>query len=140
MLKRVIALRLALLICVGAPVITFAISYSFDMRAVGRLHEPIRFTFSGDRRPKKITSFVVSERTSDHRWKPVWSISGKMPASGAIEYGEVHSGFKTITLPKTLVTRRVYAAFADDGHGGSAMIIFRFDRDGAMGFPTSLDG
>jgi hypothetical protein len=140
MLTRIIALRFALIICVGAPAVTLAISYSFSMRAVGRLHEPIRFTFSDDRGPKNITSFIVSERTPDHRWKPVWSVSGKIRASDVIEYGVTHSGFKTSTLPKALVAGRVYAAFADDGHGGSAMLVFRFDREGTMRFPTSLDG
>jgi len=138
MLTRIVAVMLLLATASAA----LAMSYSFGSKASGRLDGPILFEFYRDSitRPKTdISRFVVSVRTPDHRWKPVWSVSGRSRVSQPIEYGIPPVGFTTSMRPKKLTSGRVYAAFASDGHGGSSMAVFRFERTGKMTFPRTLD-
>ncbi len=119
-----------------------AMSYDFRTHASGPLHAPVVFAFfddSGTHAKTDVSRFIVSVRTPDHRWKPVWSVSGHSRVSQPIEYGVPPVGFTTSTRPQKLTSGHVYAAFASDGHGGSSMAVFRFDRTGRMTFPRTLD-
>ena len=136
MLARVVALVLL------APSAALATSYVFDTQARGRLGGPVSFEFRADSTTdakRDVTSFTVCERTRDHTWKPVWSINGKALGTTPIVYAVVPPSWNTITPPQRLLARRVYAAFASDGHGGSSGLYFRFDAGGKMTFPDSPD-
>ncbi|MBO0696066.1 MAG: hypothetical protein J2P56_08190 [Verrucomicrobia bacterium] len=135
---RVIAVMLLL----AAGIAAEAASYSFISKASGRLGGPIRFQFYDDSttRPKTdIKSFTVSMRTADDRWKAMWSIVGDTGVAKPIEYGVTPPGFTTMTQPQKLISGRVYAASASDGHGGSSGVTFGFDKNGKMIFPDSFD-
>jgi hypothetical protein len=140
MLARVLAIRSSAFIVLIVPIAAVAMSWSFRMHATGRLGGPLRFEFHDDSDKKniKVERFTVSERTPDHRWKPVWSITAGREVT-AIEYGVRSSDFDETTAAKALISGRVYAAFASARGGGSAMMVFRFDRHGRMTFPESLD-
>src|ERR1700726_931795 len=138
MLMRVVAVILLL----SAGIAAEAMSYSFVSKASGRLGGPIRFEFYGDstRRPKTdIKSFPVFMRTADDRWKAMWSILNGRGLTQPIDYGVTPPGFTTMIQPQKLISGRVYAGFATDGHGGSSKVTFGFDKDGTMIFPDSLD-
>ncbi len=110
------------------------------MHAKGGLSGPLRFEFrdEADRKSIKVEDFTVSQRTADHRWKPVWTLTTKRGVT-AVEYGVPSSGLDESTPAKKLVRGRVYAAFASARGGGSAMMVFRFSKDGKITFPESLD-
>jgi hypothetical protein len=138
MLMRVIAVMLLL----SAGIAAEAMSYSFVCKASGRLGERIRFEFYHDSttRPKTdIKSFTVSMRTADDRWKAMWSILSGRALTKPIVYGVTPAGFTTMIEPQKLISGRVYAAFATDGHGGSSGVTFGFDKNGRMIFPDSFD-
>ena len=138
MLMRVVAVMLLLSAVIAAE----AMSHSFVSKASGRLHGPIRFEFFRDSttRPKTdITSFTVSIRTADDRWKAMWAILSGRGLTQPIEYGVRPPGFTTMIQPQKLIPGRVYAGFATDGHGDSSKVTFGFDTDGTMIFPDSLD-
>jgi hypothetical protein len=130
---------LAMSLASGAVLAT---SYAFRTQASGGLRGPVSFEFSEFRadstaRAKRdVTSFTVSQRTRDHKWIPIWSISGKALDATAIVYGVVPPNWNTITPPqRRLLAGRLYAAFALDERGGSSGVYFRFDADGKMTFP-----
>ena len=138
MLMRVMALMLLL----SAGIAAETVSHSFVSKASGRLGGPIRFEFYSDStaHPKTdIASFTVSMRTEDDRWKAMWSILSGRGLAQPIEYGVTPSGFTTMIQPQKLVSGRVYAGFATDGHGGSSRVTFGFDKNGRMTFPDSFD-
>lgn len=138
MLMRVFAVILLL----SASIAAEAMSYSFVCKAGGRLGGPLRFEFYRDssRRPKTdIKSFTISMRTADDRWKAMWAILNGPGLTKPIEYGVTPPGFTTMIQPQKLVPGRVYAASANDGHGGSSGVTFGFDKDGTMIFPDSFD-
>jgi hypothetical protein len=138
MLMRVVILMLLLVTADAA----LAKSYSFESRASGRLGRPIKFLFYRDwimRAKTDIQSFTVSVWTSDHRWKAVWSVDGGRRLTEPIEYGVTPPGFGTPIAPRTLLPGLVYLGSASDGHGGLSAVIFRFDKNGRMTFPDSLD-
>ena len=138
MLMRVIAVMLLLFAGIAAE----AMSYSFVCKASGRLGGRIRFEFYDDSttRPKTdIKSFTVSMRTADDRWKAMWSILSGRDLTQPIVYGVTPAGFTTMIEPQKLISGRVYAAFATDGHGGSSGVTFGFDKNGRMIFPDSFD-
>jgi len=138
MLMRVAAVMLLLSAVIAAE----AMSHSFVSKASGRLGGPIRFEFfrNSTTRPKTdITSFTVSIRTADDRWKAMWAILSGRGLTRPIEYGVTPPGFTTMIQPQKLIPGRVYAGFATDGHGGSSKVTFGFDKDGTMIFPDSLD-
>ena len=119
-----------------------AMSYIFRTQVSGHLGGPIKFKFRDDvskREKTNIESFAVSVRTPDHRWEAIWSIGEGRRVTQPIEYGVTPPGFTTQILPQQLLPGRVYAAFASDGHGGSAGILFRFSKDGTITFPESPD-
>jgi hypothetical protein len=123
----------------GASV--FGTSYVFDVRPVGNLKGPIVFEFydaSGKRIEANIADFAVSERTSNRRWKCVWSLVGEKRVKD-ITYGASYPGLKETRAAKKLVAGKVYGAFASDGSGGSAGRYFRFKDDGTMILPDSPD-
>lgn len=134
---------LALTFLLAAGIAAGAARHSFACRASGRLGKTIGFEFFGDEaktRPKTdITSFTVSTRTEDDRWKAMWSISSGHGVTHPIRYGMTPPGFITVIRPQKLVPGRVYAASASDGHGGSSSLTFGFDKDGTMIFPDSYD-
>jgi hypothetical protein len=136
---RVVAVMLLL----SAGIAAESMSYSFVSKAIGRLGGPIRFEFYRDSttHPKTdIKSFTVSMRTADDRWKAMWSIlSGGGGLTQPIEYGVTPPGFTTMIQPQKLISGRVYAGFATDGHGGSSRVTFGFDKNGRMTFPDSFD-
>ena len=135
---RVVAVMLLL----SAGIAAESMSYSFVSKASGRLGGPIRFDFYRDSttHPKTdIRSFTVSMRTADDRWKAMWSILSGRRLTQPIEYGVPPPSFTTSIQPQRLLPDRVYAAFASDGHGGSAGMYFRFQKDGALTFPDSPD-
>ena len=137
MLMRVIAVMLLLSAGIAAEA-----GSSFISKASGRLGRPIRFEFYSDSttRPKTdIKSFTVSMRTADDRWKAMWSILSGHGLRQPIEYGVTPPGFTTMIQPQKLISGRVYAGFATDGHGGSSGVTFGFDTDGTMIFPDSFD-
>jgi hypothetical protein len=140
MLTRALAIRSSAIIAVFVPIAALAISWGFRIHAVGRLGGPLRFEFrdNSDKKNIKVEHFTVAERTPDHRWKPVWSITSRREAT-AIEYGVRDIDSEETTAPKALVRGRVYAAFAFAQGGGSAMTVFRFNKQGRMTFPESLD-
>ena len=138
MLMRVIAVMLLL----SAGIAAEAMSYSFVCKASGRLGGRIRFEFHDDSttHPKTdIKSFTVSMRTADDRWKAMWSILSGRDLTPPIVYGVTPAGFTTMIEPQKLMSGRVYAAFATDGHGGSSGVTFGFDKNGRMIFPDSFD-
>jgi hypothetical protein len=135
---RVIAVMLLL----SAGIAVEAMSYSFVSKASGQLGGPIRFEFYRDSatHPKAdIKSFTVSMRTDDDRWKAMWSILSSRSLTQPIEYGVTPPGFTTMIQPQKLISGRVYAGFATDGHGGSSHVTFGFDKNGRMTFPDSFD-
>jgi hypothetical protein len=135
---RVVAVMLLL----SAGIAAEAMSYSFVVKASGRLGGRIRFEFYRDSttRPKTdIKSFTVSMRTADDRWKAMWAIVGSAGLTEPIKYGVTPSGFTTMIQPQKLIPGRVYAGIASDGHGGSSSLTFGFDKDGRMIFPDSFD-
>jgi len=132
----------AVMLLLSAGLAAEAMSYSFVSKASGRLGGPIRFEFYRDSttRPKTdITSFTVSIRTADDRWKAMWAILSGRGLKQPIAYGVTPPGFTTMIQPQKLIPGRVYAGFATDGHGGSSKVTFGFDKDGTMIFPDSLD-
>ena len=138
MKMRFVAILLLLSVSIAAE----AMSHSFVSKASGRLGGPIRFEFfrNSTTRPKTdITSFTVSIRTADDRWKAMWAILSGRGLTRPIEYGVTPPGFTTMIQPQKLIPGRVYAGFATDGHGGSSKVTFGFDKDGTMIFPDSLD-
>ncbi len=138
MLMRVVAVLLLVSVGIAAA----AMSYSFICKASGRLGGPIRFEFyrESTTRPKTdIKSFTVSIRTADDRWKAMWSILGGRGLTQPIKYGVTPAGFTTMIQSQKLIPGRVYAAFATDGHGGSANLTFGFDQNGRMTFLDSFD-
>src|SRR5689334_10514804 len=131
MLMRVVAVMLLLSAAIAAE----AMSYSFVSKASGRLGGPIRFEFYRDssRRPKTdIQTFTVSIRTADDRWKAMWSILSGHGLTQPIQFGVTPPGFTTMVKPQKFMAGHVYAAFATDGHGGSAKVTFGFDNDGSI--------
>lgn len=136
---RAIAIMLFLSVAIAAG----AMSYSFGCKVSGRLGGPIRFEFHADdssTHPKTdIKSFTVSMRTEDDRWKAMWSILNGHDLTKPIEYGVTPPGFTTMIQPQKLISGRVYAASATDGHGGSCSVTFGFDKNGKMTFPDSFD-
>ena len=138
MIKRICAVMLLL----SAAVVAQAASRSFICKASGRLAGPIRFEFyrdSGIHRKTDIRSFTVSMRTGDDRWKAMWAILGNRGVAQPIQYGITPPGFTTMIRPQKLVTGRVYAGFATDGHAGSSRVTFGFDEDGRMIFLDSVE-
>ena len=138
MLTRFLALTFFVLIARAV----FAWSYSFESNVSGRLRGPILFEFYRDsttRSKTDIESLTVSVRTPHHRWKATWSIGEGRHVTQPIEYGVPPPGFTTRIPAQKLLPGRVYAAFALDGHGGSAGRYFRFQKDGAITFPDSPD-
>ena len=138
MLMRVLTLMLLL----SAGIAAETVSHSFVSKASGRLGGPIRFEFYSDSTAHlktDIASFTVSMRTEDDRWKAMWSILSGRGLAQPIEYGVTPSGFTTMIQPQKLVSGRVYAGFATDGHGGSSRVTFGFDKNGRMTFPDSFD-
>ena len=138
MLMRVVAVMLLL----SAGIAAEAMSYSFVSKASGRLGRPIRFQFYRDSTtlPKTdIKSFTVSIRTADDRWKAMWAILSSRGLTQPIEYGVTPPGFTTMIQPQKLISGRVYAGFATDGHGGSSRVTFGFDKNGRMIFPDSFE-
>ena len=138
MRMRVVTVMLLL----SASIAAEAMSYSFVCKASGRLGGPIRFEFFRDSttRPKTdIRSFTVSMRTDDDRWQAMWSILSSRGLTRPIEYGVTPPGFTTMIRPQKLISGRVYAASATDGHGGSAKVTFAFDKDGTMIFRDFYD-
>src|SRR4029078_1757547 len=136
MLMRVVAVMLLL----SAGIVGGAMSYSFVSKVSGQLGAPIRFAFYRDSTPKNdIKSFTVSMRTSDGKWKAMWSILSGRSLTQPIQYGVTPPGFTTMIQPEKLIGGRVYAGFATDGHGGSSGVTFGFDKNGRMTFPDSFD-
>ena len=132
----------AVILLLSAGIAAEAMSYSFVSKASGRLGGPIRFEFfrNSTARPKTdITSFTVSIRTADDRWKAMWAILSGRGLTQPIEYGVTPPGFTTMIQPQKLIPGRVYAAFATDEHGGSSGVTFGFDKDGKMTFLDSFD-
>ncbi len=132
----------ALILLLSAGIAAEAMSYSFISKASGRLGRPIRFEFLSHpaTRPKTdIKSFTVSTRTTDDRWRAMWSIAAGRGLTQPIEYGVTPPGFTTIIKPQKLIPGRIYAGSASDGHGGSSSLTFGFDKDGTMIFPDSFD-
>jgi hypothetical protein len=140
MLTRATVIRLSPIIALFVPIAALAMSWGFRIHAVGRLGGSLRFEFrdDSDRKTIKVGRFIVSERTPDHRWKAVWSIAPRREVA-AIEYGVLDVDAEEKTPAKALTPGRVYAAFASARGGGSAMMVFRFDKHGRMTFPESLD-
>ena len=140
MLPRVLAIRSSAIIALFVPIVALAMSWGFRIHAVGRLGGPLTFEFRDDSDKKniKVGHFTISERTRDHRWKPVWSITARREVT-AIQYGVHSTDFDEIAPAKALVPGRIYAAFASARGGGSASMVFRFDKHGKMTFPDSLD-
>ena len=132
----------AILLLLSMSIAAEAMSHSFVSKTSGRLGGPIRFEFFRDSttRPKTdITSFTVSIRTADDRWKAMWAILSGRGLTRPIEYGVTPPGFTTMIQPQKLIAGRVYAGFATDGHGGSSGVTFGFDKNGRMIFPDSFD-
>ena len=132
----------AVMLLLSAVIAAEAMSHSFVSKASGRLGGPIRFEFfrNSTTRPKTdITSFTVSIRTADDRWKAMWAILSGRGLTRPIEYGVTPPGFTTMIQPQKLIPGRVYAGFATDGHGGSSKVTFGFDKDGTMIFLDSVD-
>lgn len=129
-------------LAVGAASLVLAWSYSFYVRPIGRLGGPIVFAFYDDsNKPiaRSITSFVVSERTSEGLWRPVWALDGKGRLK-EITYGAKYAGLKETLAAKKLVAGKVYGAFASDGSVGSGGgPYFGFKQDGSMVFSNSPD-
>ena len=128
-------------VTVGVTCLFVSWSYIFIVRPIGHLGATIVFQFydSADKPiATNITSFAVSERTPDGRWRPVWSLTGKERLK-EITYGSEYRGLTETVAPKKLVSGKVYGAFASDGSGGSAGRYFRFKADGTMMFPNSPD-
>lgn len=135
-------LRLTINVTLLAPIVVLALSYGFVVRARGQLGGQISFEFykeSGKRISATIADFTVSERSADGRWKPVWSVRGKQRKMDTIVYGDTYSGLDETKPAQPLTSGRIYAAFASDGYGGSAMQVFKFRKDGVITFPGSLD-
>src|SRR3954454_1646479 len=133
---------LTVILLLSAIIAAEAMSYSFVCKASGRLGGPIRFKFYDDSTtsPKTdIKSFTVSMRTADDRWKAMWSILSDRGLTQPIRYGVTPPGFTTMIQPQKLIAGRVYAAFATDGHGGSAGVTFGFDKNGKMTLLDSFD-
>ena len=133
---------LAAMLLLSAGIAAETVSHSFVSKASGRLGRPIRFEFYTDSTSHlktDIASFTVSMRTEDDRWKAMWSILSGRGLAQPIEYGVTPSGFTTMIQPQKLVSGRVYAGFATDGHGGSSRVTFGFDKNGRMTFPDSFD-
>jgi hypothetical protein len=133
---------IALILLLSVGIAAGAASHTFVSKAKGRLGRPIRFEFysqSATRPKTDITSFTVSIRVADDRWKAMWSISGGHGLTQPIEYGVTPAGFTTIIQPRKLIPGRVYSGSASDGHGGSSSLTFGFDKDGTMIFPDSFD-
>jgi hypothetical protein len=125
----------------GARVFLGSCSYGFDVRPVGHLGGPIVFGFYDESKPivKSITNFVISERTSEGLWRPVWVLEGKARLK-EITYGTKYAGLKETLAAKKLVAGKVYGAFVSDGSGGSGGgPYFGFRQDGAMVFSNSPD-
>ena len=138
MLARVVFFML--LLSAGDAVL--GMSYAFRVSISGRLDAPITFEFYGNsttRVKTDIESFGIAARTSDHEWKPVWSIYEGRRVTQPIQYGLTPPGFTTRIAPQRLHPGQVYTAFASDGHGGHASMYFRFQKDGAITFPDSPD-
>lgn len=138
MLMRILAVVLFL----SGMLVAGTMSYSFGCKVSGRLGGPIRFEFydeSTKHSKTDIKSFTVSMRTEDDRWKAMWSILNGHDLTKPIEYGVAPPGFTTMIQPQKLISGRVYAASATDGHGGSASMTFGFDKNGKMTFPDSFD-
>ena len=138
MLTRLVAVMLLL----SAAVAGGAKSHPFVCQASGRLGRPIRFEFYRDSsmRPKTdIKTFTVSMRVADDRWTAMWSIVSGPGLTKSIEYGVTPAGFTTMIRAQKFVPGRVYAASANDGHGGSAGVTFGFDKDGTMIFFDSFE-
>jgi len=136
------ARSVALALCLVAVDIGLAMSYIFRTQVSGHLGGPIKFEFRDDvtkRQKTNIEEFAVSVRTPHQRWKAIWSIGEGRRVTQPIEYGVTPPGFTTQILPQQLVSGRIYGAFASDGHGGSAGILFRFRKDGTITFPESSD-
>jgi hypothetical protein len=132
----------AVMLLLSAGIAAEAMSSSFACKARGQLGGPIRFEFYGDstKHPKTdIKSFTVSMRTADDRWKAMWSILSGRGLTQPIEYGVTPPGFTTMIQPQKLISGRVYAGFATDGHGGSSRVTFGFDKNGRMTFLDSFD-
>jgi hypothetical protein len=137
--KRFILLLTALQLSFSIPAIG---SYAFFVRPTGRLNEKIVFTFCDHaERPiePNITSFVVSERTVDGRWQPVWVLRGKRKAVRQINYGQTCDGLNQVQAAKKLVAGKVYGVFVFDAGGGSAGRNFKFLSDGLMIYPETAD-
>jgi hypothetical protein len=130
-------------LAVGAASIFVSWSYIFcNMRPVGRLEGPIVFEFyneSNERIATNITDFAVCERTSEGRWRPVWSLDGKERLK-AITYGAKYAGLRETLAARKLVAGKLYGVFASDGSGGSAGgRYFGFKEDGTLEFPNFPD-
>jgi len=134
---------LAVILLISSGIAAQAMSsHSFVCKASGRLGGPVRFAFYGDStaHPKTdIRSFTVSTRTADQQWKAMWSVLSERGLTHPIEYGVTPPGFTTMIRPQKLLGGHVYAAFASDGHGGSAKVTFAFDKDGSMIFLDWVD-
>jgi hypothetical protein len=129
-------------LAVGAASIFLSWSYIFYVRPFGHLEGPIVFVFSDEsNKPiaKTITSFVVSERTSEGLWRPVWALDGRGRFKD-IKYGAKCAGLKETVAAKKLAAGKVYGAFASDGSGGSGGgPYFGFKQNGSMVFSNSPD-
>jgi hypothetical protein len=124
-----------------ASIVVLAVSYGFIAKATGHLGGQITFEFY-DKAGKKINANIarltVSKRVNG-RWQAIWSLDGKRENNDAIVYGRTDAGSHETIPPQPFSSGPVYAAFASDSHGGSAMEVFQFRKDGVMTFPTSLD-
>lgn len=126
----------------SAAIAAAATSHPFVCKATGRLDGPVRFEFYRDsaKHPKTdIQTFTVSIRTADDRWKAMWSILSGHGLTQPIQFGVTPPGFTTMVKPQKFMAGHVYAAFATDGHGGSAKVTFGFDDDGSIVLMDSFD-
>src|ERR1700730_13525185 len=104
MLRHFLLIRSLVIIAFFAPIAATAMSWGFRMHAKGGLSGPLRFEFrdEADRKSIKVEDFTVSQRTADHRWKPVWTLTPKRGVT-AVEYGVPSSGLDESTPATKLV-------------------------------------
>ena len=135
--KRLLSTIVAIFVLFG----TASCTYSFSIKASGRLDNSILFQFfkaANDEKPSKfdITGFTVQEQTTGAKWITIWHLNGRQTLS-SIEYGRKYKGLAEVVPYKPLLVGKQYRAGVSGSvwpapGSGRAGIDFYFDDNGNL--------